>query len=84
GPEIILFSFFAIPIHGFLDWLVGCIQAFVFVILTMCYWNNASELEDEIPIVKKIKKEKNSLLELQNSAEIRGKANVNLINEGSI
>ncbi|MDE6645913.1 MAG: F0F1 ATP synthase subunit A [Malacoplasma sp.] len=84
GPEIILFSFFAIPVHGFLDWLVGSIQAFVFVILTMCYWNSASELEDEVPIVKKIKKEKNSLLELQNSAEIRGKANVNLINEGSI
>lgn len=84
GPEIVLFSFFAIPVHGFLDWLVGSIQAFVFVILTMCYWNNASELENEDPIVKKINKKKNSLLELQNSAEIRGKANVNLINESTI
>ena len=85
GPEVILFSFFAIPLHGFLDWLVGSIQAFVFVMLTMCYWKNASENEEEeLPIVKKLNDEKNSLLELKNSAEIRGNANVDLINVGSV
>lgn len=40
GPEILISSLFAVPIHAFLDLLVAVIQAFVFVVLTLSYWGN--------------------------------------------
>lgn len=81
-PETILFSLFAIPLHGFLDWLIGCIQAYVFIVLTMCYWNTCSEIEDE-NYLEKIKK-KNALSKLIESADKRNEENVTLINSGRI
>ncbi|BAC43846.1 F0F1 ATP synthase subunit A [Malacoplasma penetrans] len=82
GPEVILFSLFAVPFHGFLDWLVGSIQAFVFVVLTLCYWSGSTEPEEESQ-VKKIKK-KSPLSELKMSAEKRNQSNVDLINVSTI
>lgn len=82
GPEVILFSFFAIPLHGFLDWLIGLIQAFVFVVLTLCYWSGSSEIEDEVYLEKM--KRKSTLSQLKVSAEERSQSNVDLINVSSI
>jgi hypothetical protein len=31
------------PIHGYFDIFVGCVQALVFTMLTMVYWNLAKE-----------------------------------------
>lgn len=81
-PEIILFSFFAIPLHGFLDWLIGGIQAYVFIVLTLCYWNTCTEIEDE-NYLEKIKK-KNALAKLIESADKRNQENVTLINSGRV
>lgn len=41
GPPTLLFSILAIPLHGYLDILIGLIQAVVFVSLTSAYWSNA-------------------------------------------
>ncbi|MGL4768629.1 MAG: FoF1 ATP synthase subunit A [Mycoplasmoidaceae bacterium] len=38
---VIISGFFAPPIHLFLDVMVGAIQAYVFIILTLVYWNIA-------------------------------------------
>ncbi len=47
--EIILFSIIAAPFHGFLDLVIGLIQAFVFVVLSLSYWGNefSNEFVDE-------------------------------------
>lgn len=49
GPEVLLFSIVAMPFHGFFDLLIGTIQAFVFLVLTMSYWSNetSNELANE-------------------------------------
>ncbi|MCF0217730.1 MAG: F0F1 ATP synthase subunit A [Malacoplasma sp.] len=82
GPEIILFSFFAIPLHLFLDWLVGFIQSFVFVILTMCYWNTATEIEDEY-YAEKLKRKK-ELKALKKANLISSNSSVDLVNVGNL
>lgn len=45
GPELLIISIFAVPIHGFLDGLIGIIQAYVFVVLTLSYWGNEANSE---------------------------------------
>lgn len=45
GPEGLLVSIIAAPFHGFLDLLIGVIQSFVFVVLTLSYWGNESTEE---------------------------------------
>lgn len=46
GPELLIMSIFAVPIHGFLDILIGVIQAYVFVVLTLSYWGNEASNEE--------------------------------------
>ena len=64
GPEVVLFSIVGAPFQGFLDLLMGVIQAYVFVILTLSYWGNesTSELVDE-QLVEEMNKEKEIGLE---------------------
>lgn len=46
GPELLIFSVFSLPFHGFLDLLIGVIQAYVFIVLTLSYWGNETTNEN--------------------------------------
>lgn len=69
GPEIILFSIFSVPFHGFLDLLIGVIQSFVFVVLTLSYWGNeaTSELTKHEMIEEDKKRNKKYIEELDSN-----------------